>query len=193
MTTSPPPWLTELPPAAAKALAVHRATLEEWRPAMDLVGPGPLDPHFADAVGAVHSLHATGRWADLGSGAGFPGIALAALHPAAAVTLVERRSKRAAFLSTVVERAGLTNVTVVTGNAETMEDQFDGVISRAFAPQPRLWPLAGRLVRPGGVLALMLAKEEAEPPEGWDLFHVERYLVGDRVRRVEVWKRLPEA
>ena len=62
---------------------------------MDLVGPGPLEPHFQDAAGAVAGLEAVGRWVDLGSGAGFPGIALAARHPGAEVWLVESRRKRA--------------------------------------------------------------------------------------------------
>src|SRR6188508_238668 len=46
--------------------AIHRALLEKWRNAMDLVGPGPLDVHFEDSRAGVEGLGATGRWADLG-------------------------------------------------------------------------------------------------------------------------------
>jgi 16S rRNA G527 N7-methylase RsmG len=77
------------------ALNAHRTLLEKWRKAMDLVRPGrPLDPHFDDARQAVTRLPRAahpagqalaGRWADLGSGAGFPGVALAVLHPGAEV------------------------------------------------------------------------------------------------------------
>ena len=84
-----------------KAIQHHRDLLSKWRGAMDLVGPGPLDPHFQDAKGAVDKLDPTGQWADLGSGAGFPGIAMAALWPNAHVTLVESRLKRATFLKKV--------------------------------------------------------------------------------------------
>ena len=50
---------------------IHLELLEKWRAAMNLIGPGPAEHHFMDARGAVASLGARGRWADLGSGAGF--------------------------------------------------------------------------------------------------------------------------
>ncbi|MDP6932876.1 MAG: class I SAM-dependent methyltransferase, partial [Myxococcota bacterium] len=93
--------------ALCPAERTHRDILERWREAMNLVGPGPVDVHFLDAIHAVQGLEARGRWVDLGSGAGFPGIALAARHPRASVLLVESRQKRAAFLEQVVGEAGL--------------------------------------------------------------------------------------
>ena len=67
---------------------VHLELLEKWRAAMNLIVPGPAEHHFMDARGAVAALDARGRWADLGSGAGFPGIALAIHNPEAQVLLV---------------------------------------------------------------------------------------------------------
>lgn len=169
------------------AFAIHRALLEKWRGAMDLVGPGPVDPHFDDAVAAVRWLDARGRWADLGSGAGFPGVALAALHPEAQVTLVERRQKRAAFLDEVVAATKLPNARVWVGDAARLPPGLDGLVSRAFLPPAELLPLAARLLRPGGSLVLLFAREEHEPPPGWARFHVERYTIEGRPRRAEGW------
>lgn len=164
------------------AIAAHRQLLEKWRHAMDLVGPGPVDPHFADAEAAVGWLAATGDWADLGSGAGFPGIALAALNPGARVTLVERRQKRAAFLEQVVR--ALPNATVVCGDTASLAPgAWDGVVSRAYKPPADVIEEARRLLRPGGRLVLLVAKEEVPPVAGFEPFHVQRYEIDGRSRR----------
>jgi 16S rRNA (guanine(527)-N(7))-methyltransferase RsmG len=72
------------------------------------------------------------RIADVGSGAGFPGIPLAILRPECSVTLVESHRRKAVFLSEAVRN--LRNVKVVTDRAENLEDEFDWLISRAVAP-----------------------------------------------------------
>lgn len=77
----------------------HRRVLEQWRGAMNLVGPGPIAPHFADSEAALAGLDPVGRWVDLGSGAGFPGLVLAAMYPSVAVDLVDSRKKRCVFLA----------------------------------------------------------------------------------------------
>lgn len=183
-----------LPPSALAALAVHRRLLEQWRKAMDLVGPGSVEPHFADAIAAVTGLNATGRWADLGSGAGFPGIALAALHPEATVDLVERRQKRAAFLHAVLAEAGLPNARVVEGDAAALPaGAYDGLVSRAFLPPQELVPLANHLMSDNGRLILMLSKESPTPPAGWQCVETRRYPLEGRERRIEDWRRLPRS
>jgi 16S rRNA (guanine527-N7)-methyltransferase len=172
------------------ALDAHRTLLARWRAAMDLVGPGPLEPHFADAVGAVSGLAVAGRWADLGSGAGFPGVALAAFHPAAAVELVESREKRALFLEKVVAAAGLVGAQVRRCRTEELADgAYDGVISRAYKPPPAFLEDAARLLRPGGQAVVLLGDEPSwAPPPGWVLRGRSRYAVPDgfRVRAVVV-------
>src|SRR5688572_1968559 len=52
-------------------LEVHRRALEQWRGSMNLVGPGDLEEHYADSEAALAGLRPVGRWADLGTGAGF--------------------------------------------------------------------------------------------------------------------------
>ncbi len=169
----------------------HMALLEKWRQAMDLVGPGPLAPHFEDAARAVGWLDARGDWADLGSGAGFPGVALAARHPEARVTLVESRQKRATFLKELVYRAPLPNAAVFHGRSEALEDgSLDGVVSRAYRPPDAYLADACRLLRPGGIAVLLLARQAPPvPPEPLSMFHVEHYVVDGRPRQAAGYRK----
>lgn len=168
----------------------HLTLLGRWRKAMDLVGPGPLEPHFEDAARAVAWLEEPqGLWADLGSGAGFPGIALAARHPQLKVKLVESRQKRAVFLDQVA--AGTKNIEVCCCRSETLEDGgLDGVISRAYRKPPEFLKDALRLLKPGGVAVLMLARQEPPEVSGLEVFHVEHYQLGDRPRAAVGYRKL---
>jgi len=163
----------------------HQALLERWRGAMNLVGPGPLQPHFVDSRGAVAGLDCSGRWADLGSGAGFPGIALAEAHPDAAVLLVESKAKRAQFLKRLVVETGLANVEVFHGRSEALSSGFDGLISRAYRPPAQVLDDADRLLGPDGVVVLLTA-DSLPAVSGWRVTRADRYRVtdGDRVRTV---------
>ncbi len=178
-------------PRAVEALDVHRALLERWRGAMDLVGPGLAEPHFEDAIGVVSGLDAKGEWADLGSGAGFPGIALAAFFSDARVVLAESRQKRATFLKRVVHAAGLANARVHHGRTEALADgAFDGVISRAYKPPLDFLVDAARLLKPGGRAVLMLGAEaEIELPETFERMEAFNYPVGDGERQRLVLRR----
>ena len=86
-------------------LTIHRNTLERYRQRMNLVGPGPVDLHYADCAEAVRGLDPQGQWADLGTGAGFPGVVLAAQYPELHLDLVDSRRKRCAFLEQVLAQA----------------------------------------------------------------------------------------
>jgi 16S rRNA (guanine527-N7)-methyltransferase len=160
---------------------IHRDLLERWRSVMNLVGPGSVKPHFVDAVGAVNGLKATGRWADLGSGAGFPGISLAVRHPEAEVVLVESRQKRAVFLRTVLQTAGLKNASVFHGRVESLQPGFDGVISRAYRPPEEYLQDADRLLVPGGQ-AILMSADTAPNFDGWSTVESTSYSVPDGCR-----------
>jgi 16S rRNA (guanine527-N7)-methyltransferase len=168
----------------------HHDLLVKWRKAMDLVGPGPLAPHFEDAARAVSWLDARGAWADLGSGAGFPGVALAARFPDAQITLAESRQRRVSFLRQVAARAGVQDLTVFHGRTETLADgAWDGVVSRAYRPPADYLGDALRLLKPGGVALLMAAREAPPDVPGLEVFHVEHYALGDRPRQAVGYRK----
>lgn len=163
---------------------VHRKLLERWRKAMDLVGPGPLDSHYLDAEACIRGLDARGRWADLGSGAGFPGFILAARSPAAQVELIERRQKRSSFLEQAVAEGGLKNAVVRCEDVESLPaGVYDGVISRAYKHPPEVLVDALRLLKPGGRLVLLLALDPIPVSPDFTLLHVEPYTVEGKNRR----------
>jgi 16S rRNA (guanine527-N7)-methyltransferase len=91
----------------------------------------------------------TMTWADLGAGAGFPGLIVAALSRAR-VTLIESRRKRIIFLERAVACLGLEDrVEILGGRVESIRDrQFDVISARAFAPLDRLFPVALGLADP---------------------------------------------
>ena len=160
---------------------IHRTLLEKWRSAMNLVGPGDASHHFEDAARAVSDLKPNGVWADLGSGAGFPGIALAARHAETSVILVESREKRVAFLKAVVHAAALSNVTIFHGRTEDLDPGFDGVISRAYRPPELYLADAARLLKPDG-RAVLLSGESPPPFDGWRAISSDPYPLGDQSR-----------
>jgi 16S rRNA (guanine527-N7)-methyltransferase len=93
------------------------------------------------------------RVADVGSGAGLPGLVIAIARPDVAVTLIEPMLRRTTFLMEAVEVLGLTNVTVRRDRAEDARDlagSFDIVTSRAVAPLDKLAGWTAPLLRPGG-------------------------------------------
>lgn len=116
--------------------------------------------HLLDSLAVVMPLERIGpalRLADVGSGAGLPGIPLALARPEWFVTLNDRNGKKAAFLRQAKIELALTNVEVHEGAAERWQPRqpFDCVISRAFAALGDFLSACRHLVAPGGVLAAM--------------------------------------
>jgi 16S rRNA G527 N7-methylase RsmG len=178
-------------PGVADPLLVHRQLLESWRRVMDLVGPGPIDEHFVDADAAVSGLEASGAWLDLGSGAGFPGFALAVHWPAAQVTMVERRQKRCAFLREVIAQAGLQNVTLVEGDSALLpRGAWQGVISRAYKPPPAFLAEAATLLAPGGLAVVLTAGDDPPPDPAFAAHSQVRYTVMGKARTATRYLRL---
>ena len=166
------------------ALQLHKELLQKWRKAMDLVGPGPLEPHFEDSIKAVCDLDAKGTWVDLGSGAGFPGIALAALNPNATVLLVESRQKRAVFLSQVIAATKLSNISLFHGRTEHVSQTFDGIISRAYKPPPIYLQDASLLSNPKALSVLLLSGQQVvDIPASWKYKSEKQYTAGTSSRR----------
>ena len=103
------------------------------------------------------------RLADVGSGAGLPGLVLAIMQPEWQVRSIDAVDKKAAFQRQVCIELGLRNVEVVSGRVEDQSpESADAVISRAFADLSDFVALAGHLVVPGGVLLAMKGQMPAD-------------------------------
>lgn len=141
-------------------LDAYEALLRKWNPAINLVSPATLagvwERHFLDSaqlfsIGAL----AHGRWVDLGSGGGFPGLVVAILAlekcPELEVLLVESDKRKSAFLSTVARELSL-NVTVLAERIEAIPALRANVVSaRALAPLDKLLGFANRHLSPDGL------------------------------------------
>lgn len=116
-----------------------------------------LEDHLADSLVALEldGVNWEGRIADLGAGAGFPGLPLAIGRPGASVSLVESNTRKGEFLRTAVRRLGLDNVEVVRERAEQWTEglgRCDVVVARALAALPVVAEYAAPLLRDGGAL-----------------------------------------
>jgi 16S rRNA (guanine527-N7)-methyltransferase len=129
-----------------------------------------IDVHVADSLTglAVPELRAARRLADLGAGAGLPGLPLALALPETVVVLVESQRRKCAFLERAVAALALSNVEVAYARAEELEAAaFDVVTARAVAALPVLCEYAAPLLAPGGVLvAWKGAVDAAEDADG---------------------------
>ena len=127
-----------------------------------------VDVHVADSLVALELgvVRQAKRVADLGSGGGFPGLALAVALPDARIALVESVQRKCAFLERAVAALGLTNVTVVNARAESWQaglEGHDAVTARAVAPLAVLVEYAAPLLRSGGTLVAWKGRrDEAE-------------------------------
>jgi 16S rRNA (guanine527-N7)-methyltransferase len=113
--------------------------------------------HVADSLAGLEleAVRSAGKIADLGAGAGFPGLVLAVALPASDVRLVESQSRKCAFVRDVLERTGVANARVVCVRAEEWREglgEHDLVVARALAAQPVVLEYGGPLLRLGGSL-----------------------------------------
>jgi 16S rRNA (guanine527-N7)-methyltransferase len=165
-----------LDPALATPLLTYLALLDRWNRTYNLTAiRDPADmvvKHLLDSL-AMAPFVTAGKLADLGTGAGLPGIPLAIANPALQVTLVESNGKKARFLREVVRTLPLPNARVAESRIEALDEpgQYDAIVARALATLPLIVELGGHLLKPGGKLLAMkgtIPKEEiAALPEGW--------------------------
>ena len=146
-----------LSPAQATALEVFEALLAERAVPLGMVAAGDLDNlrdrHILDSIRAAPLLDGNDAdVADLGSGAGLPGIPLAIVRPDLRFRLIDVRRRRVAFIELAVETIGLPNVVVEQRSVETVAATFPACLARAFADPGKAWTLAERILRPGGRL-----------------------------------------
>lgn len=151
-----------------------------------MIGPREVerlwDRHLLNCGVVLERVPQGARVADVGSGAGLPGLVWAIARPDLQVSLVEPLLRRTTFLSEVVDELALDNVAVVRARAEEVSEQFDVVTARAVAALEKLvrwcWPLVG----PGGVLLALKGQSAAD--ELTDARRaLGRYDIADRVVR----------
>lgn len=157
-------------------LLAYVALIEKWNRVYNLTAVRERDKmlshHVLDSL-AVAPHIAGETLADVGSGAGLPGIPLALARPFAHVTLLEASHKKSAFLRQAAIELALPNVEVVNTRVETWgaPREYDIVISRAFSDLAEFVTLAGRLCSRQGVLAAMKGvypyEELAQLPSGY--------------------------
>lgn len=137
-----------------------------------LIGPREIDKiwerHILNSAAIVQFLPHEGTIVDIGSGAGLPGLVIAAMRPGASLVLIEPMERRCAWLSEMVSTLALTNVEVKRGRAEEFHDAFeaDVVTSRAVAALEKLARWSLPLLAPGGELVILKGRSvagEVEP------------------------------
>ena len=126
------------------------------------------EKHFLDCALIAPYLKAGDKVADVGSGAGFPGLPLAILREDVSFTLIEPTAKRCTFLNKVIKALQLTNVTVINDRSENLTNlrqAYDVVTARAVAPLPVLLELCVPLVKVDGLMIAMKGQKALEELE----------------------------
>lgn len=168
----------ELSAAAQAKLVAYLGLLAKWNRTYNLTAvrdeQAMVGQHLFDSLAVLPHLPA-GRLADVGSGAGLPGVPIAIAEPQRPVALIESNQKKAAFQREAKMALGLANLEVVERRVEAFRPPapFAVVISRAFADLGDFVQLSGHLLAPGGLLAAMKGlhphEEIARLPEGWSV------------------------
>jgi 16S rRNA (guanine527-N7)-methyltransferase len=179
-----------LPDAARGKLLAYLELLAKWNRTYNLTAiRDPLrmvSHHLLDSLAVLPHLPDTssrGALADVGSGAGLPGIPLAIAEPQRPVTLNDASEKRGAFLRQAVIELGLANAEVYIGRAQSWRplERFAVVITRGFAELAQFIAACRHLVAPDGVLAAMKGvqprDEIARLPASCDCSDVRRLSV----------------
>lgn len=138
--------------------------------------------HLLDSLSIHPDLHGQ-QIADVGTGAGFPGLPLALVNPQRHFTLIDGSAKKIRFVTNTAAAMGLTNVTAVHARSETFLPgaPLDMVITRALAPLPRLVQMVAPMCAPGTrVLAMKGRRPDAEIaalPRPWRLLSAREITV----------------
>ncbi len=183
-------WLERLPEwdsVASERLELLAELLRAENQQQNLVSAASLDAvwlrHIADSAQLLCHVprETSSPWLDLGTGAGFPGLVIAALRPEAEVVMVESRGRRIEWLERARIALGLERASVVGQTLEKVPARpFRAISARAFAPLPKLLALSARFSTSETVWLLpkgRSARQELLDLNGWThMFHVEQSL-----------------
>ncbi|MBA8887324.1 16S rRNA (guanine527-N7)-methyltransferase [Dokdonella fugitiva] len=143
----------DLPDVVVARLLDYLALLHRWNATYNL--SAVRDPvemvtrHLLDSLAIMPYVRGA-TLADLGTGAGLPGIPLAIVAPERAVTLVDSNGKKTRFLRAAVRELRLANVSVAEARVEAVRGRFDCITARAFATLADMLAWGGHLLAPGG-------------------------------------------
>lgn len=163
------PFGLEPSPAQAQEILNYLGLLLRWNRKINLTAirdpEESVTRHFGESLFIARHLELRGHLLDIGSGAGFPGLALKIAFPRLAVTLLEPIAKKRAFLKEAARVCGFSDVEVrgerlqnmVGGNA----GNFDFTTLRAVGNLDTLVPLAAQVLKPGGSVLMWLTREQA--------------------------------
>ncbi len=171
--------ICEVSDAQAARLEAHYELMSRWNRVLSLTSVRTLEHaverHYCESVfAAIHLPEGGTSVADIGSGAGFPGIPMAVMLPGRAFVLIESHQRKAAFLKEASR--DLVNVRVVARRAEDVREGFDWVVSRAV----RYSEMAGALKRLGGNAELLTGEARAADMVGFEWREPVRLPWGER-------------
>ncbi len=148
-------------PLLIEKLEIYLATLKKWNTVYNLTAIDEdseiIVKHFLDSLSVNQYIQNSGRILDVGTGAGFPGLILALFNPEKSFVLVDGVSKKISFLQEMIGKLNLKNVIAVHTKVEkyNVAEQFDIIISRAFADIKKMTKLTSHLIRDGGKFIAM--------------------------------------
>jgi 16S rRNA (guanine527-N7)-methyltransferase len=157
-------------PKLVEQVQLYLDLLLRWNARMNLTAV--RDPeqivtrHFGESFFAAQLLHglcAAKTLADVGSGAGFPGVPIKLLLPETELTLIESQNKKATFLREALRTLAIENAVVFCGRAEQWNATADVVTLRAVEKFERVLPVAAALVAEHGALCLLIGEDQLEP------------------------------
>jgi 16S rRNA (guanine527-N7)-methyltransferase len=187
------PFGVKVTPNQADQVRLYISLLLKWNQTVSLTSiTDPHDivlRHFGESFyGASLVDFSHGRLADVGSGAGFPGLALKILRPELEITLIESNGRKCAFLKEIARTLSLGDVSVVQQRLEQLDvtvRAFDFVCARAFGQFRTLLQWSGKSLNPYGRLILWLGQGDAaeiSAQHGWTWSEIK--LIPESERRV---------
>jgi len=158
---------------AIEALLAHYEEMGRWNRRLSLIGPGTADEilsrHYGEALAALPLVPLEARQGvDVGSGAGFPGLVLAAARPDLAMTLVEARERKWSFLLAATRKASLPcrclNARVSVPLPTGLPERIDLVTARALKLDPQVLEAFASRLETGGRILLWVGEQDPDLP-----------------------------
>jgi 16S rRNA (guanine527-N7)-methyltransferase len=157
-----------LAPRVLEQVRIHLELLLRWNARVNLTAIREPEQivtrHFGESFFAAREIkqQPASAFADVGSGAGFPGVPIKLLNPGAQLTLIESQGKKATFLREVIRSLELEKSEVFAGRAEQWQKQADVVTLRAVERFEQVLPIAAERVSQRGTLCVLIGSGQLE-------------------------------